>query len=266
MDLVDRHRLAAGFAPSSFRHVLGVGPGEVGTVGDDRGGRGPQFRLEAERVGFERQKPAVRPGQFIFIDRSGGQVRDENLPQAAVVALSHLAAAAVPAVEIADDGAARRVRRPEREQHAVDAFVLGQLGAESPVELTMRAFAQEVVVDGTERRTEGIGIDVRRGSVSSFHLNSITRLLLGRGDQRLEKVVLAPGQFGDHLAGVARQRPHAHRVGRKDPDHPTIGEPMRAQHGKGIAAPGGLDRDDVLFARPPSLHFILPVVAASLLA
>ncbi len=80
MDLVDRHRLAAGLALGALRHVLGVGPGEIGAVGDDRGGRGPEFGLEAERIGFERQKPAVRSGQFKLVDRSGRQVRDENLP------------------------------------------------------------------------------------------------------------------------------------------------------------------------------------------
>ncbi len=80
MDLVDRHRLAARLALRSLRHVLGVGPGEIGAVGDDRGGRRPEFGFKAEWIGFEREKSAVRSGQFILVDCSGRQVRDENLP------------------------------------------------------------------------------------------------------------------------------------------------------------------------------------------
>ena len=59
MDLVDRHRLAARFALAALGHVVGVGPGEIGGVGDDRSGRGPQLRLEAERVGLQRLQDAV---------------------------------------------------------------------------------------------------------------------------------------------------------------------------------------------------------------
>ena len=38
MRLVDRHRLPPRFALAALGHVFGVGPGEVGAVGDDRSG------------------------------------------------------------------------------------------------------------------------------------------------------------------------------------------------------------------------------------
>ena len=61
MGLVDRHGLAPRLAFSAPGHVVGVGPGEVGAVGDDRGGRGPELGLEAERIGLQRQQGAVGP-------------------------------------------------------------------------------------------------------------------------------------------------------------------------------------------------------------
>ena len=60
-------------------------------------------------------------------------------------------------VEVADHRDARGVRRPEREQHAVDALVRRELRAEPAIELPVRPFAQQIVVERPERRAEGIG-------------------------------------------------------------------------------------------------------------
>ena len=83
------------------------------------------------------------PSELELVDRADGQFGDEDLPQAAVEALAHLAAPSVPLIEVADDGHARRVGRPDGEQHAVDALVVDELGAEPAVELAMGAFAQQ---------------------------------------------------------------------------------------------------------------------------
>ena len=145
-------------------HIFGVGPGEVGAVGDDRCGRRPQLGFEAERIGLQRQQRAVGTRKLEFVDGSGLEVRDEDLPEPAVEALAHLAAAAVPSIEIADDGGARGVRRPEREQHALGAFVLGKLRSKAAVELAMGAFTQEIVVERTESRPERVRVECRGGS------------------------------------------------------------------------------------------------------
>ena len=149
MRLVDRHRLPPRLALAALGHVFGVGPGEVGAVGDDGSGRRPELSLEAERVRFERQQRAVRVQELELIDRSDRQFRNEDLPQAAVEAPTHLTAPAVPSVEVADDGNTRRIRRPYRKQHAVDAFVTGELGAKPAVELAMRALPHQIVVERT---------------------------------------------------------------------------------------------------------------------
>ena len=70
MDFVDRHRLAVRLALRAHRHVVGVVPGEVGAIGDNRSCRRPEFRLEAERIGLQRQQHAVRSGEFELVDRS----------------------------------------------------------------------------------------------------------------------------------------------------------------------------------------------------
>ena len=55
MGLVDRHRLAARFPLAALGHVFGVGPGEVGAVGDNGGGQRSELGLEAEWICFQRQ-------------------------------------------------------------------------------------------------------------------------------------------------------------------------------------------------------------------
>ena len=76
-----------------------------------------------DRVGLERQQRALRADDLVLVDRAVAERRDEDLPDAGVHALAHRVAAAVPAVEVADDRDAPRVRRPHREVHARGAFV-----------------------------------------------------------------------------------------------------------------------------------------------
>ena len=80
MGFVDRHRLPPRLALAALGHVFGVGPGEVGAVGDDRSGRGPKLSLEAERVRFERQQRPVRVQKLELVNRSDRQFRNEDLP------------------------------------------------------------------------------------------------------------------------------------------------------------------------------------------
>ena len=61
MDLVDGHGLPAEFPVAAPGHIFGVGPGEVGAVGDDRCGRRPQLGFEAERIGLQRQRAPTEP-------------------------------------------------------------------------------------------------------------------------------------------------------------------------------------------------------------
>ena len=71
---------------------------------------------------------------------------------------AHRHQAAVPAVEVADDPDAARVRRPDREAHAGDALVRARMRAEHVVQPLVRPLADEVQVDLAERRAEPIRV------------------------------------------------------------------------------------------------------------
>ena len=66
----------------------------------------------------------------------------------------HRMAAAVPGIEIADDGDPRRVRCPNRKSHAADAVDRHGLGAETVGQLEMPAFVEQVQVDIAEQQSE----------------------------------------------------------------------------------------------------------------
>ena len=172
-------------------------------------------------------------------------MRDEDLPQTAVEAPAHLTAPAVPSIELADDGNARRIGRPHRKQHAVDAFVTDELGAKPAVELAMRTLSRQIVVERAQRRPERVRVDVRIGAMRGCDFDAIGGALSGRRDQRLEKVAPAARQLG-HERAVAGERAHGDRLRRKDPDDPSRGSPMRPEHGERIGIARGRDRVEFL--------------------
>ena len=107
---------------------------------------------------------------------SDGDAANEDFPQTAVEAPAHLTAPAVPSIELADDGNARRIGRPHRKQHAVGAFVMDELGAKPAVELAMRTLSRQIVVERAQRRPERVRVDVRiipvksRSNLKSFEI------------------------------------------------------------------------------------------------
>ena len=95
---------------------------------------------------------------LVFVIGAGGDAGNENLPDAAVDALAHLRAAPVPLVEVADDGDAPGVRRPDGEMRSFDALMRQQMRAEPFIELLMRAFDEQIIVHRAEHRREGVRI------------------------------------------------------------------------------------------------------------
>ena len=70
-------------------------------------------------------------------------------------------AAAVPIVEIADDGDALRIRRPDGEVKALGAVMLERMRAHLVEQPQMRALADVIVVHRPEHRAEAVGIGDR---------------------------------------------------------------------------------------------------------
>ena len=81
------------------------------------------MRGEGIRVGFEADV-AVGVQDFVFVERAFAKVGDEDVPDAALRMEAHDVAAAVPEVEVANDGYAPRVRRPDAEIDPGDAVVV----------------------------------------------------------------------------------------------------------------------------------------------
>ena len=100
------------------------------------------MRGEGIRVGFEADV-AVGVQDFVFVERAFAKVGDEDVPDAALRVEAHDVAAAVPEVEVADDGYAPRVRRPDAEIDPGDAVVvLDQMRTEFFVRTQVRAFGE----------------------------------------------------------------------------------------------------------------------------
>ena len=77
---------------------------------DFRGGLRPHLRGKGIRVGLEADV-AVGVQYFVFVERAFFKVGDEDVPDAALRVEAHDVAAAIPEVEVADDGDAPRIRR-----------------------------------------------------------------------------------------------------------------------------------------------------------
>lgn len=75
-------------------------------------------------IGLEGLQIAVLADDLVLVGDAGPDVRGKDFPDAAVAAQPHDVAAAVPAVEFADDGNPARIGGPDSEMEAVDAFML----------------------------------------------------------------------------------------------------------------------------------------------
>src|SRR6187200_3058735 len=102
MHLVDRDRRRDVVGARCTRPPGLVVPGRVRQPMNARSRRGWLLLLEAERIGLERQKLAMRPEELVFVELAAADARQEDFPQAGFLALAHRMASTVPAVEIAD--------------------------------------------------------------------------------------------------------------------------------------------------------------------
>ena len=97
-----------------------------------------------------------------------------------------------------------RVRRPEREQHAADAFVRRDLRAEPLVELPVRALEQQMIVDAApapgRRRRRPRRIRRRRHALD---LEAVGAARCDLREQGLEEIALAPLELADRRAVAA---------------------------------------------------------------
>ena len=241
MHFVDRHRRAARIPRGPRRHPVGVGPDEARGVAHDRRGRGSKLRAEADGIGLERKQRAVGADDFVLVERALGERGDEDLPDARADALAHGVAAAVPGIEVADDGNALRVRRPHREMHALDTFVLDGMGAQAVVELRVRAFADQPVVERTEHRPVRVRIVDEPGITLVRGAQPIRRSARNRA---LEKSGVVPARERRERRAIARYDIDGSGAGNERPHDDAAVSLVDAEHRERVGMAAFDDRVD----------------------
>ncbi len=203
MHLVDAHRPVGELALGPLRHPLGVAPVVVGQAVDDARRLRRVLGAKGHRIGLERQQLAARSQELVLVVRSLRDTGDEQLEDAALEPLAHDVAAAVPPIEVADDAAALRVRRPDREAHAGDTVDLAGVRAQLLVEPPVAPLGEQVDVDLAQERREAVGIvDDAAVDVESVGVAPAQAV-----DLALEEPgIVGAGERGERLA---RGRQHA---------------------------------------------------------
>ena len=105
-------------AGARSRHPVVIGPWIGRWVPDARRGLRADLHGEGERIGLEAQL-AVAAEDLELVELAGADAGHEQLPHARLAPIERIGMQApVPAIEVADDPHAPRVRRPDREAHA----------------------------------------------------------------------------------------------------------------------------------------------------
>ncbi len=157
MDLVGGHRRRVRVAGRALGHPGVVRPREGRRIPHARGSLGANLHREGERIGLEPQRP-IPAEDLVLVELSDTDAGHEELPDAAGAHRAHRHQTAVPAIEVADDPHAPRVRRPDGEAHAGRALVRTDMRAEHVVQVLVGALADQVQVDLAEGRAEPIRI------------------------------------------------------------------------------------------------------------
>jgi hypothetical protein len=250
VDLIDRYRRATPI-PTLPRGQPGlVAPPQVVGAGDDGGRRWAKFGGEPERICLQRQSLSAGAQDLVFIDRAGAELGDEDLPQAAVDAFAQGVAPAIPDVEVAEQRNAPGVRRPDREVHAMGAFMDHRMGAQTLKEPPVCPLHQEIVVEGAQNRPEAEGVVEVPRPAAAFRIEPVGAREARRGPPL------------EHPAGIARlqadrpgsgRRPGLERLGprREGPDHHAARYGMRSQNGERIVMIAARDRRHRLRPKAP---------------
>ena len=176
------------------------------------------------------------PLHLVLVERAAPEPGEEQLPDAAFDALAHRVAAAVPAVEVADDRDPRRVRRPDHEAVAMDALHGHRVGAQLLVELEVacprpsgrRRARPAPAGSGRGRRA--------RPCPRRPHAQAIGKARAAAGNGRTKRPSACAREIGERSAArrVEHARPRA-RPGWKVRTTRPVGAPVHAEHGERVA-------------------------------
>src|SRR5271166_2910505 len=168
-----------------------VVPDKIVRPRDNRSGRWPHLAAKPERVRLEGSKVSTRANDLVFIDGSFPKARREKLPEPAIDPLAHGVAAPVPLIEIANHGDALRLRRPHSEENSVFAFMSDRMRAKAFVKPLVGSLNQEIIVERTQDRTEGVGVEKLPHVAVVLGAETVSEAVLLAGQKGLEKIALA---------------------------------------------------------------------------
>ncbi len=157
VDLVNRNRLLQPVGLGPAGQPLAVVPLVFADVPDHRGRLRRHLGGEGVRVGLHLLVAAEPRADVVLVRHPLADLRDEYLPDAAV-ALAHRVPPCIPVVEVTDDAHRRRVRGPDGEADAPDAFHLHQVRAEGLVGLVERPLAVQMQLEVGEQRPEAVRV------------------------------------------------------------------------------------------------------------
>ena len=204
---------------------------------DDAGGLWAHLGLQRVGVGLERQQAAVACAQFVLVMRAAADARQEQLPHAALAAQPHRVAPAVPVVEVADDGDARGVGRPDGEAGAGHAVLDRQPRPQHLPRPQMRAFGEQPHVHLAEHRAVAVRVVERRfAAVVPAHLQPVVarRCAVARAFEEAGGV--AALEAGEHSAAGRVEHGHRGRPRLEAAQLPAaVGARMCAEHGERVA-------------------------------
>ncbi len=230
MHLIDRDRGIDGLARRPACHPVAVLPRRSAQRPYHRGIGGGMFRPKAHRIGLQRQKPAIRAAQLVFVGGPFAQAGDEGFPDPGCPAPPHRVAAAIPDVEIPHHRNAPRVRRPDGEMRAPNPFMRDHMRAQHLPQAAVGALAQQIFVHLAQNRAKA---------------ERIVEFPCRTGIGGAQPIGLAAGQAGHeqarhpvHRAGGNRfscDHLQPFRPRHKGRQHPALAPPVQAQHRKGVA-------------------------------
>ena len=98
---------------------------------------------------------------FKAVEFAFAKIRNEDFPDATCTEHAHLVAAAIPAVEVSDNGDCVGVRSPYGKVDSLESLMFDEVCAELAVEFVVRTGGNEVPVEFAQYGHECVWIDKR---------------------------------------------------------------------------------------------------------
>ena len=158
MNLIKRHGSVEVLPLGSIRDPGLIGPDERFVRGDDRGGARRGLAFAGHGISLLREQSSVGTKKLVFVERAWSDARNEQLPDARLAAQTHRMSSAVPGVEVADNGHAARVGRPDGKADALDAADRHRLSPEAASELVMRTLGDQMQIEFAQQKAEAVWV------------------------------------------------------------------------------------------------------------